>query len=338
MQVFVICDIIVISSMNRIRFWDMSEDDEKLKKACQKIYYQIVKGLLSKDDTILLENTFMQTTGKYNYMEAGENLATISKGENVAKLQGIIENLCNGEYLANKEIKKFMLEKGYIKENDGKIEFLPSFILQTPKNNLPGACTKLDKNGNILIIVHEQQAKRSDGSLAVALGHEICHQMINKETQNNGTSAEVEALCDIVGLIAAKGAGYDIKNKILEDEKDYSRETQKKAIEYFCPNMSAKEIEAKVDEHMEKTVNTFYMPEKLIKIAKFVDEKVPLSIKMKRKRKVKEIKKRIIAKKSQPTNLLASDGKAHKISGNSINKASINSQIALKEFRDTQKL
>ncbi|MBQ8750432.1 MAG: hypothetical protein IJZ30_02195 [Alphaproteobacteria bacterium] len=49
----------------------MENDDEKLRKACRDIYHQCVEGLLSIDDTISLESTFMQTTGVYRYHELG---------------------------------------------------------------------------------------------------------------------------------------------------------------------------------------------------------------------------------------------------------------------------
>lgn len=314
----------------------MENDDEKLRKACRDIYHQSVEGLLSIDDTISLENTFMQTTGVYKYHELGTISNPTNSGRNVKRLQNIIENLCNGEHPANKEIKKFMLENGYIKENNGKIEFMPSFILQTPDNGLFGGCTKLDKNGNVLIIINEQQAQREDSSLAVVLGHEICHQMINEKTQNNGTSAEVEALCDLVGLVAAKGAGYDVRNKIAEDEKDYSRDTQKQIYEKFFSDRSPEEIEKMVDTHMENTVNTFYMPKKLKRVAEFVDRKVPLSTTMKNKRNAEQAKKRVMDKISS-CHSNNNDNTPSKESVNSRNRTNVNMQLPLSTIIDTQK-
>ena len=226
-----------------------------VRGVCHDIYHKNIDGLLSKEDASSLENMFMQTTGAYNYFEPQEISNPINQGRNVEKLQNIIRNLCKGKYPANQQIKEFLQEKGHIKENNGQIEFSPSFILQTPDNGLTGGHTKSDKDGNILIVINQQLAERSDNSLAVVMGHEICHQMINDKLQRNGTSAEVEALCDIVGLVAAKGSGYNIRNKIAEDEKDFSQ----------------------VAGHMEKIINTLYMPKKLKQIAEFIDDKIPIT-------------------------------------------------------------
>jgi len=128
------------------------------------------------------------------------------------------------------------------------------------------------------------------------MGHEICHQMINDKLQRNGTSAEVEALCDIVGLVAAKGSGYDIRSKIAEDEKDFSRETQKQAFEQYYFGQSTEFIDKKVDEHMKNTINTLYMPKKLKQIAEFIDKKIPITDDKKHKNIVDE-KLRIVREK-----------------------------------------
>lgn len=250
----------------------------EVANVCHDIYQQSVAGLLSKEEEKYLEDAFMQTTDKYPISKPQEITNPINQGRNIEKLQNIIRNLCQGEHPANKQIKEFLLNKGHITETHGQIEFTPSFILQTPDNGLPGGCTKSDKDGNILIIINQQMAERSDGSLAVVLGHEICHQMINDKLQQSVTSAEIEALCDIVGLVAAKGAGYDIREKIAEDEKDFSRETQKQTFEHFYSGQPAEIIEQKIDEHMENIVNTFYMPKKLKQIAEFIDEKIPVGI------------------------------------------------------------
>ena len=252
--------------------------ENDVRDVCCDIYRKSIGGLLSHEDACSLENLFMQTKGARKYYSPQEIKDKTNQGRNVERLQNIIRNLCQGSHPANQEIKKFLLEKGYITQNNGHIEFTPSFILQTPDNNLPGAHTKSDKDGNILIVMNQQMAERSDDSLAVVLGHEICHQMINDKFQQNVTSAEVEALCDIVGLVAAKGAGYDIRGKIAEDEKDFSRETQKQVYEYFYSGQPAEFIEQKVDEHMENIVNTFYIPKKLKQIAEFIDENIPVGI------------------------------------------------------------
>ena len=248
---------------------------QNLRNACREVYRQSVDGLLSEEDKSVLEGLFMQSSGKYKFFGLQEISDCGSSGRNVEKLQKIIGNLCRGGNSANRQIKDFMLEKGYVRENDGVIEFSSTFGLQTPDNGLPGGCTKSDKNGNVLIIINQQAAERSDDSLAVVLGHEICHQMINDKMQGNGTSAEVEALCDLVGLTAAKGAGYDISGRIAENEKDYSRETQKEVLLQYCREQPMEVIDKIVDEHMENIVDAFYMPEKLNKIAGFIDTKVP---------------------------------------------------------------
>lgn len=240
---------------------------------CRDIYRQSIKGGLSEKDADYLEDVFLQTTGVYKTHESQEITNLTNQGRNVEKLQNIIKKLCQGKHSANQEIKEFLLEKGYVTENNGQIEFSSSFILQTPDNNLPGGCTKSDKDGNVLIVINQQMAERSDSSLAVALGHEICHQMVNDKLKQNVTSAEVEAICDIVGLVAAKGAGYDIREKIKEDEKDFSRDVQKQIYKRFYSKQSDEFIEQKVDEHMENIVNTFYMPKKLKTIAEFIDDK-----------------------------------------------------------------
>lgn len=252
--------------------------ENDVRSVCHDIYRQSVAELLSKEDENYLENLFMQTTGKYPTYEPQDVINPINQGRNVERLQNIIRELCYGEYPANKQIKEFLLNKGYITENNGQIEFASSFILQTPDNGLTGGCTKSDKDGNVLIVINQQMVDRRDDSLAVALGHEICHQMINDKLQKIATSSEVEALCDIVGLVAAKGAGYNIREKIAEDEKDFSRETQKQAFGHFYSDQPAEIIEQKVDEHMENIVNTFYMPKKLKQIAEFIDEKIPVGI------------------------------------------------------------
>ena len=248
-----------------------------VRNVCRYIYYSSIGGLLSKEDTSSLENMFMQTTGAYSGHEPQEISNPTNQGRNVERLQNIIRNLCKGKYPANQEIKSFLLEKGYATENNGQIEFSPLFILQTPDNGLTGGHTKSDKDGNILIVINQQLAQRSDSSLAVALGHEICHQMINDKLSKNETSAEIEALCDIVGLVASKGAGYDIRSKIAEDEKDFSRETQKKVFEQYYSGQPTEFIDKKVDEHMKNTVNTLYMPKKLKQIAELVDTKIPIN-------------------------------------------------------------
>jgi len=248
-----------------------------VRNVCRDIYHSSIGGILSKEDTGSLENMFMQTTVAYKGHEPQEISNQTNFGKNVERLQNIIRNLWKGKYPANQEIKSFLLEKGYITENNGQIEFSPSFILQTPDNGLTGGYTKSDKDGNILIVINQQLAQRSDSSLAVALGHEICHQMINDKLSKNETSAEIEALCDIVGLVASKGAGYDIRSKIAEDEKDFSRETQKKIYECYYPDKSPEAIEKMVDEHMKNIVDAFYMPKKLKQIAEFVDTKIPIN-------------------------------------------------------------
>ena len=252
--------------------------ENDVRSVCRDIYRQSVAELLSKEDENYLEDVFMQTTGKYPTYETQDFINPINQGRNVERLQNIIRDLCQGEYPANKQIKEFLLNKGYITENNGQIEFASSFILQTPDNGLPGGYTKPDKDGNILIVINQQFAERSDDSLSVALGHEICHQMINDKLQKIASSSEIEALCDIVGLVAAKGAGYNIREKITEDEKDFSRETQKQAFEHFYSDQSAEIIEQKVDEHMENIVNGFFMPKKLKQIAEFIDENIPMGI------------------------------------------------------------
>lgn len=251
--------------------------ENDVRSVCRDIYRQSVAELLSKEDENYLKGVFMQTTGKYPTYEPQDFINPINQGRNVKRLQNIIRKLCYEEYPANKQIKEFLLNKGYITENNGQIEFASSFILQTPDNGLIGAYTKSDKDGNVLIVINQQLAERSDDSLAVVLGHEICHQMINDKLQQNATSSEVEALCDIVGLVAAKGAGYNIREKIAEDEKDFSRETQKQAFEHFYSGQPAEIIDQKVDEHM-KNINELYMPEKLKHIAEFIDEKIPVAI------------------------------------------------------------
>ena len=252
--------------------------ENDVRDVCCDIYRKSIAGLLLKKDADYLETLFLQTTRKYLTRESKEIKNLTNQGRNVERLQDIIRDLCQGKHPANQEIKEFLLKKRYIIENNGHIEFTPSFILQTPDNGFIGGCTKSDKNGNILIVMNQQMAERSDDSLAVALGHEICHQMIYDKLQQNVTSAEVEALCDIVGLVAAKGAGYDIRGKIAEDEKDFSRETQKQVYEYFYSGQPAEFIEQKVDEHMENIVNTFYIPKKLKQIAEFIDENIPVGI------------------------------------------------------------
>ena len=252
--------------------------ENDVRSVCRDIYRQSIGGLLSKEDACYLENLFMQTKGAPKYNSPQEIKDKRNQGRNVERLQNIIRDLCQGEHPANKQIKEFLLEKGYATENNGQIEFTSSFILQTPDNGLIGGHTKSDKDGNILIVINQQMTERSDDSLAVVLGHEICHQMINDKLQKNATSSEIEALCDIVGLIAAKGCGYDIHGKIAEDEKDFSRETQKQAFEHFYSDQPAEFIEQKVNEHMENIVNGIYMPDKLKKIAEFIDEKIPVGI------------------------------------------------------------
>ena len=252
--------------------------ENDVRSVCRDIYRQNIGGLLSQEDACYLENLFMQTKGAPKYNSPQEIKDKRNQGRNVERLQNIIRDLCQGEHPANKQIKEFLLEKGYATENNGQIEFTSSFILQTPDNGLIGGHTKSDKDGNILIVINQQMAERSDNSLAVVLGHEICHQMIYDKLQKNATSSEVEALCDIVGLTAAKGAGYDIHEKIAEDEKDFSRETQKQAFEHVYSDQPAEFIEQKVNEHMENIVNGIYMPDKLKKIAEFIDEKIPVGI------------------------------------------------------------
>ena len=251
--------------------------ENDVRSVCRDIYRQSVAELLSNEDENYLENLFMQTTGKYTTYKPQDFINPINQGRNVKRLQNIIRELCCGEYPANKQIKEFLLNKGYITENNGQIEFASSFILQTPDNGLIGAHTKSDKDGNVLIVINQQLAERSDDSLAVTLGHEICHQMINDKLQQNATSSEIEALCDIVGLVAAKGAGYGIRGKIAEDEKDFSRETQEQLFKLVYPDLPEKIIKQKVDEHM-KNINELYMPEKLKQIAEFIDEKIPVGI------------------------------------------------------------
>lgn len=250
---------------------------KNLRDVCRDVYHQNTAGLLSKEDSSFLENLFIQTSGTYKFFAPQEFSNHNNSGKNVERLQSIIGNLCNGNNSANQQIRDFMLRKGYIHENNGQIEFSPAFTLQTPSNNLSGGYTKTDKDGNILIVINQHAAERSDNSLAITIGHEICHQMINDKLQKNATSAEVEALCDLVGLTAAKGAGYDISGKIAENERDYSRETQKKAYLQYFPDQSIGVIEKMVDEHMEKTVNSLYMPEKLKQITEFIDTKIPTS-------------------------------------------------------------
>lgn len=178
----------------------------------------------------------------------------------------------NGKYPANREIKSFLLKHNHIKETGLEIEFQPSFILQAPNgDDSIGGYTESDKNGNILIVICPHSTQRSDSSLAVFLAHEICHQMVNQglcdQLKNNNespkhfTSAEVEALCDVVGLIAAKGSGYDIKKRNEERIKDY-----KQVIELSVARGE------NIDDIIDK-LETLYMPIKLMKLAEFIDKK-----------------------------------------------------------------
>ena len=267
-----------------------------VRGVCHDIYHKNIAGLLSEEDKSNLENMFMQTTGVYNQYEPQTISNPTTYGKNVEKIQNVISTLCQGKHPANRQIKQFMLEKGYALEKDGRIELTPAFILQTPDNGSIGGYTKSDKEGNVLIVISQQQAERSDGSLAVVMGHEICHQMINDKLRKNTTSAEVEALCDLVGLVAAKGAGYDIRDKIAEDKKDYSRETQKEALMPHISERSPDDIEEIVDKHMSEKVNALYMPEKLNKIAEFIDAKVPINNDTKQQNAISE-KLRIVREK-----------------------------------------
>ena len=246
-----------------------------LRSICRYIYHQCSSGLFSKSDSDTLEDLFMQTTGAYRYYELQKIDNPVSSGENVEKIQNIIKKLCEGEYSANQEIKSFLLRKRYITEDNGDIKFSSSFILQTPSNNLLGGYTKMEDNGNLLIVINQQSVEGSEDSLAIMLGHEICHQIINERIKKNITSSEVEALCDIVGMIAAKGSGYTVQQKIAEDERNYSREEQKKMFSRYYPDCSSDDIEKLVDKHMMEVIEKFYVPSKLKQIAEFVDDKVP---------------------------------------------------------------
>ena len=247
-----------------------------LRIICREIYRQCSNGLFSKSDSESLEDLFMQSTNVYRYYEPQKIDNPISLGKNIAKIQNIIKKLCNGKYSANQEIKNFLLRKGYIHEDEGDIKFSPSFILQTPNNNLSGGYTKMDDNGRLLIVVNQQSVEGSEDSLAIMLGHEICHQMINDRIKKNVTSSEVEALCDIVGMIAAKGSGYTVQQKIAEDERNYTKEEQRKMFQRHYPGYSSDDIEKMLDKHMKETIETLYIPSKLKQIAQFVDANVPI--------------------------------------------------------------
>jgi hypothetical protein len=112
--------------------------------------------------------------------------------------------------------------------------------------------------------------QKSDDYLAVLLGHEICHIMVNDKMPNTTTAPEVEALCDLVGLTAAKGAGYDVSEKVADNNQAYAPKALAETYKKYNSSISEEEIEKQVNK-----VKEMYMPEKLNKIAEFVDKEIP---------------------------------------------------------------
>jgi hypothetical protein len=182
----------------------------------------------------------------------------------------MVDKLCKGDFPANRQIKDFLINKGYATEHDGIVDPTAKLTLQAPDNSICGGCTKEDKNGNVLIRINQLEMQKSDDHVAVLIGHELCHLMINNKIPNAATSPEVEALCDLIGLTAAKGAGFDVSSKVSENNRAYDPKILETSYKTYSPNISREEIEKALN-----NVTETYMPEKLNKIAEFVENKIP---------------------------------------------------------------
>ncbi len=269
-----------------------------LQESCLQIYNETIAPELSEKDKKVLADIFMENPHNlYQYHQPIPIATWQEEGADVERLKYLTLKLCNGTNNVNKEIKNFLLQNNYIKENNGKLELTDKLTFQTPNNNNIGGCTKQDTNGNTLIIINGEFMKRSNSSLAIALGHEICHCMINKKLGQCGTSSEVEALCDIIGLSAAKGAGYDISHIPTQNNIDYNKQKQMEQLQPYKKYLESQgiNIEKKVQETLD-----FYQPQKLNRIAEIINQKIPLS-ENKIERKLYQLKQKI--SKPQKQNL-----------------------------------
>jgi hypothetical protein len=238
---------------------------QKIRQACRDIYHASVAGLMSEKDEKDLESLFMQTTGKYK-MHGPQSLENEELGNSDPRLKNIVNELCKGDFPANQQIKAFLLEKGYATENNGNIELTEKLTLQSAKT--PATNAKTGDTGKALIKIGSITLEKGDNYIYWTLGHELCHLMVNDKMPNATTAPEVEALCNIVGQVAAKGAGYD---PLTDKNKNPDFESQ---FRQHFPDASDEEITQKVKRQKE-IYSQMYMPGKLLKIDKFIAEKIP---------------------------------------------------------------
>lgn len=244
----------------------------QIKDTCSQIYQNgIAQDLPALERTKSLVLIMQNPHKMYNIHQPLNEKNWADEPQASTRIKNILEKICNGTCSANRQIKDFLIKNNYIEETPQGLSLTSKLQIQTPDNHQPGGYTKQDSGGNTLIVINGAFAERSDSSVAVVLGHEITHCMINHKLKFCGTSSEIEALCDTVGMAAAKGAGYDISHITRQNNHDYDVETQARNLKPFETQLKALNID--IADKIQETLN-FYQPEKLNKLAEIIDKKL----------------------------------------------------------------
>lgn len=254
----------------------MSNFDEDIRKACATVYAEGIEPVLKNKDAGLKEKIFVEN-GDYREQRAGSDVLKPQQNENSRKMSYMLQKLCYGKNASNRYLKDFLLKQGYAKENDGRVDLTDKLQFSASQDSLPGSYTKYGKNG-IMIHLNGDAFAHGDEVLAVTLGHEITHIMVNEKMGKTGTSTETEALCDTMGIAAAKGADYDISPFMAFSEQAYDEAHHKQSVEQNFELFYAKGMPRKSDKEMSEIKDNsyrdmirLYRPDNLAQVWKTAD-------------------------------------------------------------------